>query len=99
MADPIRAQSNEEELQRAREAEAILNNPLVVEALDAIERRYMEQWAGSDLEDVKSREFAFRMYRSAQLFRILLTKCVESGTLVAHQIADDERKARLLDDD
>lgn len=98
MAEPIRIASETEEIQRGREAASILAHPMVSEALDAIERRYMEDWARSDLENVKQREFSFRMYRSAQLFRILLTKCIESGTLATTAAAEDERLAGLTED-
>lgn len=98
MTEAIRRSSATEESQRGREAEAILSHPMISEALDAIERSYMNQWAGSAVEDAKSREYAYRMFRSAQDFRALLTSFVESGKLVAIKADEERRQKASLED-
>jgi hypothetical protein len=92
------AASDTVQLQRAREAKNLLDHPMLKDALSAIESKYMEQWMVSDIEDAKSREFSFRMIRSAQLFRILLTKFIEDGTLIEADVAETTRQKRSLED-
>lgn len=74
-----------EEMQQGREAEFILNHPMVKGAIDAMEAYYAQAWMRTEIGDRDEREMAFGMLKCVQAFRSLLTEYVETGTMAAVQ--------------
>ncbi len=69
------------EIQRAREAEFLLNHPMIVGAFDALEASFESQWRNTNIEQRDEREEAFRMMHTVRLLKTLLTRYIETGKL------------------
>lgn len=69
--------------QRAEHAARILDDPLVKEALDLIEREIVEQWEACPVRDLEGRELLWRFMKTASKFRGILKGAIESGKLDA----------------
>lgn len=71
---------------RAENAARILREPLVVEALDLIERGILSEWETCPARDLEGREQLWKYYKLAKQFRGILQGVVESGKVAAfHQ--------------
>lgn len=71
----------EKDLERARQARALLENPLLIEILDGMKDSYVEAWLSSRPEDMETRE---RLYLQSQLvdsFARELRIIVENGKI------------------
>lgn len=71
----------EKDLERARHAQALLDNPLLTEILDGLKDGYVRAWLSSRSEDMETRE---RLYLQAQLvddFAKELRIIVENGAI------------------
>ena len=71
----------EEIKRRAEHAAQLLNDSLLVETLDTIEREIIEQWEQIPERDTEGREIVWRYYKLAKKFRALLQGALESGTV------------------
>jgi len=78
---------------RGIHAATILADPLITEALAAIERRAHEAWAGSGVADLPLREQAYWRLRAAAAFRAELEGLVRDGLVAADEIDANERLA------
>jgi len=78
---------------RGIHAATILADPLIAEALAAIERRAHEAWAGSGAADVSLREQAYWRLRAAAAFRAELEGLVRDGLVATDEIESNERLA------
>jgi hypothetical protein len=70
-------------MKRAARAEQLLREPLIVEALDIIEKDVLEQWEACPVRDVDGRELLWKYYKTAKKFRAILEGVVSSGKVVA----------------
>lgn len=77
----------EMEIQRGEHAAALLQDELVVEALEAIEREYTEQWKNSPARDEAGREKLWLMVKTAQKFRAELEAVLNTGKLAKATLA------------
>lgn len=71
----------EKDLERARHAQALLDNPLLIEILDGMKDSYVTAWLSSKSEDIETRE---RLYLQAQLvddFAREIRIIVENGAI------------------
>jgi len=66
---------------RAVRAKQLLEDPLFIESLDAIEKEIIEQWEACPARDVEGRESIWRYYKTAKKFRGILQGVVESGKM------------------
>ena len=85
--------TEEEQLARAREAQRILENPLVVEAFITLEETFVSAWRGSDPSDAQGREELHRTLRLLDLFKGQLTAVLNTGMLAERAAADRESVA------
>lgn len=82
----------EKDLERARLAKALLDNPLLVEILDGMKDSYVRTWLSSQPEDIKTRE---RLYLQSQLVDDLAREiriAVENGTIAKAIIQRREQR-------
>lgn len=75
--------SPEEEIARAARAAAIIEDPLVVDALDAIRSAALHAWENSAPHDTEGRERAWHRLRAANEFRANLQSHVDTGKMAA----------------
>lgn len=69
------------EIQRGELARQALENPIVVEALNAWEQEITTTWQNSPLRDVDAREKLRLMLEAGRQFRQHLTRTLETGEL------------------
>lgn len=85
-----------EEIQKAQSAEDLLANPMLVDALKAIEAHYLSQILNSLEGEAELREVAFGMVRASQRFKQALTSFVESGSLAKFKIEEEQSQKDSL---
>jgi len=64
---------------RGERAAALLRDPLITEAFDALEEKYVSGW--KDSSSTEGRETLFQMYQALMVVRGHLTEVVETGNL------------------
>jgi hypothetical protein len=79
------------EASRGARARAILEDEIVVDALDAIEGELRADWEGSRPDDTAGREESYRMLRAAKAFRERLRKVIDDGSVAQAEIEANER--------
>ena len=75
-----------EQAQRASRAKQILENDLVVEAFDLIEKRIYESWQTSSADETTERENAYLMHRLLQNFRTQFTQAIAKGKVADREL-------------
>lgn len=78
--------SERETIARADDAEAILGNPLIAEALDSYEQELVAAWKNSKSGDAAGRESIHRMLQAQAHFRAYLLQVVTTGKLVRAKV-------------
>lgn len=78
--------SERTEIARGQQAAEALDNPIVVEALEAWEREVIESWKTSPLRDVEGRERLRLMLEASKAFRGYMTRTLETGKLAEIQL-------------
>jgi hypothetical protein len=74
------------ELQRAERARQLLEDPMIQEALDVMERDLFEAWLASPARDSEGREWLWRHSVNTRKFRDMLRGTMESGTLALEKL-------------
>lgn len=77
----------EYEIQRGERAAQILAEPLVVDALDTIEREYIDKWKTSPARDEAGREKLWLMVMTLHKFRSELELVLETGQVAKASLA------------
>ncbi len=78
---------------RGSHAATILADPLIVEALNTVERRAHEAWANSGAAELQSREQAYWRLKAAAGFRAELEGLIRDGKVAEDEIDSNERLA------
>lgn len=82
-----------EQQTRATEAQMLLDNRILTEALDAIEKEVFDQWMQCPARDKDGKEALWQLAKTAQKFRGILTGYIETGKLATEQMKHfEERK-------
>ena len=87
------------EASRGIRAKALLEDEIVIDALDAIEAEMRADWEGSRPDETAAREDAYRMLRAAKAFRERLRKVIDDGAVAQAVIEADERARRRKNGD
>jgi hypothetical protein len=85
------------EVRRGADAQALLDNPLFVEALTAYEEEITQAWKQSLLRDVEGREKLRLMLEAANKVKAYLQTTADTGKLATAQIQDSMSKPGILD--
>lgn len=72
---------NEKDLERARHAAALLDNPLLEEILSTLKRTYVDDWLASEPRDIETRERLYLASRVVDDFARELRIAVENGAI------------------
>jgi len=86
-----------EQIARAQRAKLILEDPLVVEAMDAIRSHLRQAWESSPARDKEGREELYRYMRVAANFEAAFRTHIESGEIAAHQLRAEEEQKTLME--
>lgn len=73
-----------DEIQRGEQAQTVLNDPLVIEALDGIEEIILTQW--QEAKETTEREELWYTLQGAKRFRNYLTIVKENGEFEKAQL-------------
>ena len=71
------------------EARKLLDNPVLHEAMDRVERALIETWKRSEPADNEGRETVFAVYQGMQRFRGQLQVMIANAGIAAWQRAED----------
>jgi hypothetical protein len=85
--------TNEEQLRRAQRAQAILGDPLVVEAFQALRTHAYDQFRNSRLGDSMTRDQAYMLHCGIEMFIEHFRALIQDGEMAAHRIEDAQREA------
>lgn len=84
------------DIARADAAERILNDPMVKEALAAIEDGIRMAWSDTPIRDAEAREHLFRLLQAKRKFEEVFISHIQSGELAKHQLAAEEERKGLM---
>lgn len=78
----------QQQISRAEHAKRLLDDELLNEALEIIEKEVIAQWEAVPVRDTEGREELWKLYKTAKKFRGILHGVVNSGTLSAHALQE-----------
>lgn len=84
-----------EQQSRGQVALQLLENELLKEALDAIDREVMEQWISCPARDKEGKEALWQLIKTSRKFREVLNGYIDTGKLAAHKLKQYEEKSPL----
>lgn len=87
----------QQESDRGIEARMLLDNPLLQDALKAIETEVVEQWAACPARDTEGKEALWQLMKTAQKFKGILTGYVQTGQLASENMRKFEEKRTFRD--
>jgi hypothetical protein len=98
MASSMSEQSEQQKIDRGREAERLLNNELLLDALARIENDVIEAWANIPVRDTAGAQELTRLIKTTRKFKVMLKVYLDSGKYTATQLAESEKeKNRLME--
>lgn len=75
-----------EEQDRGAKAEALLRNPMLQEAFQMLEEKYLDAWKNSPVKAQDGREKLFQMYQNLKAVQGHLEEVVNTGNLAKAQL-------------
>lgn len=75
--------TNEEAVRRGERARQLMDDPLLKESLDSIEREILDQWEACPVRDIEGRELLWRYFKTAKKFRGILEGTMQNGKIAA----------------
>jgi hypothetical protein len=85
-----------DEVERGRRADELLNNELLSQALDAIDKEVFEAWANSPALSAAEREALWQHIRACRNFRSVLLGYISTGKLAANTLKRLEEQPTLM---
>lgn len=70
-----------DEVERAAQAEAVLNNPVLADAFVQLEKQFMDAWRQSSVGDTENRERIYHLCAALEAVKGHLTTVVENGKI------------------
>lgn len=80
---------------RGERAKAVLENELVQEAFDAVDRKLFEEWKDSPPRDREGRERLFDAYKAKEQFKSFFTMLIQDGDAAAAILRKREHDSML----
>jgi|TARA_Y100001938_G_C7980242_1_gene374008 hypothetical protein len=74
------------EMDRGAKAKALLNNPMLKEAFEQLEKQYIEAWKISPNRDSEGRERIYLLMKSLDAVHAHLVSVLETGKLAEKQL-------------
>ncbi|MFL9934233.1 hypothetical protein P0D88_34800 [Paraburkholderia sp. RL18-103-BIB-C] len=79
--------TKEQEVERGRQAAAILENPAFREAVEALEKTYTDDWRNTPAPDAQGRERLYVALQVSRDFSAQLVSMIATGKISAQQLA------------
>ncbi len=67
--------------QRAEHASRLLEDPLVKEAFEMVEKQILDSWESCPARDVEGREYLWRFLKTTRKFKDVFIGVIQSGRL------------------
>ena len=83
------------EADRGRQAQDLLEHPLLLEAMETLRAEFKEAWANSPARDSEGREKLWQLHALVGKFESHLTQVLQTGKLARLQIDEQNRMERL----
>lgn len=83
---------SEKDIERARLAQNLLNNPLLEEILSDLKQSYIDDWLVSNPKDVETRERLFMAARLIDQFRTSIKAVIDNGVVSAAIIEKRQKR-------
>jgi hypothetical protein len=85
------------EMLRAAKARELLDNSVLEEALNCIEKDTVRLWGACPVRDMEGKESLWRLYKTAQQFRGILMEFIQAGEYAESMLkSEKESKIRSL---
>lgn len=78
------------ETERGRLSAELLNNPVLTEAMSAIELEIITQWGNCPARDKEGKEALWQLYKMSQKFKNILSGYIETGKLAREDLKQHE---------
>ena len=85
--------TKQQEVERGRRAKELLENPMLVESVEKLKARYLEEWTKTVPGDVEGRERLFQAYKMVDQICAHLRIVIGDGAVSSAQIAQLKRKS------
>lgn len=72
---------------RSRDAQQLLENPLLAEILDQVREEAIQAWIGTGLADVQKREMAWTLVKAQGRIREVIQTAIDDGLISASRAA------------
>ena len=79
------AQSRKD-LDKATKAEALLNNPLMRDAFETLEKEFVSAWKESSIDDQQAREHIYPLLQALEALKGHFVKVLEDGKLAKDRL-------------
>jgi hypothetical protein len=79
--------NHELDVRRAREAKSIIENPLVIEAIELIRANVTSKWEASKSSDKEGREQAWMMLKAVNEFQRFFEHALQTGKVAEHELS------------
>jgi hypothetical protein len=80
---------------RGQLSQSLLENELLQEVLNAIEKEVLEQWIQCPARDKEGKEALWQLIKTSRKFRSILEGYIETGKLASDQLKAFEDKKRF----
>lgn len=84
--------TEQQQVQRAREAALVLDNPAYVEAMRQLKGQVIAQWKECPVRDREGQLLLLQLAKLTDKFEAMLTGMVETGKLAQHRIDLDRER-------
>jgi hypothetical protein len=78
--------TSDEQILRAEKAQRLLQDPLMAEALERLEKDVSDAWARSSIRDKEGQHELLLMMQTARKFKAIFTEYIQTGELLKHQL-------------
>lgn len=82
-------------IERGKEAEKLLNHPLIKEFLSSAERAIIQQWSNSDVHDIEGQRTCRIALRCQENLKSQFNKCIASGKQAAAKPLTNTKTSKL----
>lgn len=84
-----------EQQTRGLRARELLENEVLKEALDGLEKEVVQMWGDCPMRDQEGKEALWQLYKTTQKFRALLMGYIEAGKFATEQLKRHEKEGKL----
>jgi len=77
---------NRQDVERASRVEALLQNPLINEAFEELEKGFVDAWKGSAIADSQNREHIYQLLQALEALKGHFEKVLQDGKLAKERL-------------